>query len=591
MYQTSNEYKRLIDNDGRVTGIVGTLTLKNGEAILFDNDSIAKAPEINNQCSGDSELILGQAYQGQLKLSLYSDTDRYSVYGATISLRFQLLLEDDSIEEVPLGVYTVTECIRSNSDTLTITALDAITTLDRTYTDEVLSGTSYDILSGIKRLTGIELGQNAEDLASLPNGTMILGLPLNPEVNTYRDIVGDLAAVLGGFAMMDRTGKLVIKSFSKDIAKTINADYRNKSTISDFNLRYTKVSCVKQGVYFSRGNDLGQELALGENVFLQLGTDEGTLAILDNLLTVFGNYSYTPASFDYVGDPAIDMGDLIEITGYSAKTSTLVPVHKTTWKWRGYQKIEAVGKNPFLNSASKEDRATETQKKNIKTLENSVLSINNGQQVIIGDEWTELASTVFAMASDQSLLFNGVCKVDMVTAGNLRFKYSTNGIEHDFIHEVQTMDGVNTVTLFIPVKPKNNESNEFKVYISSDAIGSVETLDFRGALSGSGILTSDWSGIITIEDRVGRFRHGYAKLADVFEEYEVKLIPPTKAEFEEVCSPFAFSAHILENIYEKPPRIIAKAGVFTRKTEDGRTRLTEEGIIRTTYGGYIRNGG
>lgn len=585
MINTSEEYKALIDEGGNITGIVGTLTLTSGEVIPFDNNDIASVPEIDGQCSGDSDLILGQAYQSQLRISLYSETDRYSVYGASIELSFQLLLDDDSVEEIPLGVFTVSECIRKSDNVIEITALDNINKLDLPYTDVTLSGRPADLLQAVNRLTGVELGQTELEIAQLPNGTAILGLPVSPNINTYRDVVGDLAAVLGGFAIMGRDGKLIIKSFNRQVVKTVSADLRKSETISDFNLNYTKVSCIKQGVYFSVGDDKGQELELGENSFLQLGTDETINEILNNLLEVFGGYSYTPTAFEFTGDPAVELGDMIEITGYGAKVSTLVPVHKMTWKWRGNHKVEAVGQNPYLNTASKEERQQEAQKNTAKALENTVLNMNNSSRVILSDNWVNLGSVKFTMSSEQYLLFNGVVKANMVNGGTVRFKYLMNGIEHDFIHECLTTAGINTFTLFIPVKPKNNESNEFKVMISSDAVGSIETLDFRGAISGSGIIESSWSGLITIEDKMGVIRYAKAVFKGGIESFNIGLIAPVKTVFEEVLAPITYSKSPFGGVVDSMA-IRTVADIYERVLEDGSPRITEDGTRRRTLGGY-----
>lgn len=590
MYNVSDAYKSQIFKDGRETDVVGTLTLKNGTVINIDGSTIAQKPEIDGQCSGNEDLILGQVYQSQLKVSLYSDTDRYSVYGAEIRLTYKLKLEDGSWEQVPLGVYIVSECIRKSNDVLQITALDSLNKLDVEHGGESVSGKPSDILNYVARKAGLELGQSPADLDKLINGSVLIGTPSNPNVNTLRDIVGDLSAVMGGFAIIDRNGRLSIRNFSTAIDRTISADYRKKESISDYKIKYSKVSCIKNSHYIFMGDNSKQELSLGENVFLQLGTDSQTRELLQNILNGLKDVEFTPTSFEFVGDPAIDLGDLINITGYGARASTLVPVHKQNWKWRGNHKIQAVGKNPYLNPESKETRAISSVTRQVKSVENRVLQMTNTKEVQVTDLWKELSDITFGMSTDQNLLFNGVCKVDMINDTTVKFKYENNSEEIDFIHEAQTGKGVNTITLFMPVTAKPNELNTFVVYIASDGIGSVDIMDFRGSISGSGLSYTEWDGSIILEDAFGRIAHFRCVGIIAKEEFNFTFRTPVTASASDTMQR-VFKLDRVKTL-EDDCRLTMKINEYTRIEEDEEetTRITEDGIIRTTIGGFALDG-
>lgn len=582
MYNVSEEYLRKINSDGRITRITGTMVLKDGTVEEITNETIAKLPEIDGQCSGDSDLKLGQAYQKQLKISIYSETNRYSVYGAKITLSFELMVSEGVFEPVPLGVFVVSECVRKSNNILQIIALDEINKLDRAYDGEKASGTAFQILRSISKLTGVELGQTEEELNALPNGTAIFGIPDSASFNTFRDVVGDLAAVLGGFALMDRQGKLVIRSFASSVAKTITKDYRKKEAISDYIINYTKVSCVKDGRYISVGDNSGQEISLSGNAFLQLGVDTVTDEILKKILNVFKGVEFTPASFEYNGDPSLDLGDLVEITGYGAKASTLVPIHKFNWKWRGMHKIEAVGKNPFLNATSKASRQIETVINNLKTIENTVLMMNNENDISFGEDWVQLGDISFGMASDKHLTFNAVVKVNMMLSGTIAFKYSINGVEDLFIHEYQVPLGIHTITLFIPIKAAKNEENTFKVFVRSpNSSGVISFYDFRGAVSGSGIITVDWDGNINVNDSFNISHIG--KKTFPFNDSDIDMVVDSPINGGVITEVYDFE-HIggAEFNFTDELSITTVAPIAKRITEDGRLRFTEADDGRLT---------
>ena len=212
MYPVSNAYKQQILMDDKITRITGSITLVDGNVLEIESDDISILPEITNQCSGDEELILGQAYQGELDFGIYSSVERYKIYGARVELSFGLLIDsvNDEWEEIPLGKYKVSECIRQSTQQLKITALDDMDKFNIKYDGTTLYGSPYTILTYISIIAGVELGQTEEELESLPNGTMSFGVDSSSNVTTYRDIIGDLSACMAGFAVIGRDGKLVL---------------------------------------------------------------------------------------------------------------------------------------------------------------------------------------------------------------------------------------------------------------------------------------------------------------------------------------------------------------------------------------------
>lgn len=370
MYPVSEDYKNEIIKNNTTTRITGTLTLKNGAVVQITNSVIAKAPTIMNQCVNNSELKLGQAYQAQLDVSIYSNINRYSVYGGVIELSFGLKI-GSLWENVPLGVFIVNECIRKSNDILQITALDKMDFLDDRYSGEIISGTPYVILNYIAMNHGLVLAQDREEIEALPNGTRLFEMPGSYRASTWRDVVGDLAACLAGNTIIDRTGKLYIQSFSLNVTRNITAAMRSKETIMDYLISYSSASCSKNGENIFVGTETSQDISLDDNDFLQSGTKNDTEIVLSNILEAIRPLTYTPSDISWFGDPSLDLGDLIEATGGAAADRTLIPVQKYKWIWRGPHQIVSVGKDPSLvNSQSLNDKKINNILK--KTAENEI---------------------------------------------------------------------------------------------------------------------------------------------------------------------------------------------------------------------------
>lgn len=368
MYPVSNAYKQQILMDDKITRITGSITLVDGNVLEIESDDISILPEITNQCSGDEELILGQAYQGELDFGIYSSVERYKIYGARVELSFGLLIDsvNDEWEEIPLGKYKVSECIRQSTQQLKITALDDMDKFNIKYDGNTLFGSPYTILSYISVISGVELGQSQEEVESLPNGTVTFGVDSSSNITSYRDLIGDLAACLAGFAVIGRDGKLYIRTFNSYPCAVFSEDYRGNDTVSDYQVIYSGVHVTKRDSDIYIGEDTDQMLNLGTNAFLQFGPDETTKEIMQNILDVISLVAFTPSTISIkCSDPAYDLGDLIETTGYTSGDSLLVPIHKILWRWRSELRIESVGKNPFLNPLTKTDKEMESIKSTV----------------------------------------------------------------------------------------------------------------------------------------------------------------------------------------------------------------------------------
>lgn len=579
MYPVGNDYIQANNSNNRDTKITGTIKPNTGAVIRLDSDSFKKLPNINNQCSGDDELILGQAYQGELSFEFYTNADRYMMLDAEVTLSKFLRVNGEWIE-VPLGTYVVTDCVRSGLDGLKITALDDMSKLDKECPKgTVTNGYPYELLSLIARNTGILLGQTEAEIQALPNGTVFLGMPILNEAIKYRDIAGDLAACLGGFVTIGRDRKLYIRNFAHAPCRTITADYRGKDTVSDYKIRYTAVTCVKNGTKKTVGTTIGNSIDLGDNLFLQLGTDENTYAVLNSILDEYDGYTFVPATIEYkMDDPTIELGDLINVTGYTAEQGIAVPVHKYDWTWRGVQRITSVGKDPKRDTKSKIEKQIDSLQNKENKDKVSIVSYINSSDYAIGNSWTRIAKLRIGVMNSQIVLLNGIVKLNLTEAGTVRVRYEINSSYDPFIHVVQYPTGENVITAFLPISLTNEYVNEIGIEIQSDdAIGDILVGDVQFTLQGVGVTTGNWDGYIEIEDEYSfPFQKGlgfnYEDEAEVVTSNA--FLPITARD----TAAFPLQAGLAFGYTETANTRITMEGRVRRLiTEDGKHLLTEDG--------------
>ena len=216
----------------------------------------------------------------ELKVTLLKDLpiSRYTLMGEEVIPYFGLGLGNGGYEYIPLGVFTVSSAKWSASG-VEITAYDNMAKLDRSFASSNLSGTPYELLKLACTSCGLALNMRERDFRSLANGTRILSLYADNDINTWRDCVSWIAQALACNVFADREGKIVLRSYGQDVTDRIDTEHRfTGSTFGDYETRYTGLSVVdiedQMTVYFSMEVDDGLTYNLGSNPFLQSSMDQ-----------------------------------------------------------------------------------------------------------------------------------------------------------------------------------------------------------------------------------------------------------------------------------------------------------------------------
>ena len=88
---------------------------------------------------------------------------------------------------------------------------------------------------------GVEMAQSEAEIAELPNGTELLGIYPDGNVESYRDLIYYVAQVLGCVCQINRSGKLELIAYGNQPVAEFTARHRFSSSYSDFVTKYTAV--------------------------------------------------------------------------------------------------------------------------------------------------------------------------------------------------------------------------------------------------------------------------------------------------------------------------------------------------------------
>ena len=543
MYPVSKEYQKAISESSRSFFWTGAITTKAGKKYTFGNKDIVKGSGyISRQCSGSSEIELGSVYAAELGISLFSDIDRYSLEDASITLSFHLKAGNETYEEVPMGIFYIAEANRKIK-TLELKAYDAMLNLDKNFDKGLSSAFPYDFLSLLSKACHVELAQTKEEIEALTNGTELLGIYQENDIETWRDFLYYLAQALGCFSTIDREGKLRLIPYGITDNKTVDSRHRFSSTFSDFVTRYTAVSSTNKKTdiaeYYSIKPDDGLTMNLGVNPLLQFGLEEKRKRIINNILSAVTVVNYVPFDSDTIGDPALDLGDVIKFTGGHADETKRSAITSIETKINGKQKIKCVGKNPRLAGAkSKNDKNIAGLQSSMNENKLSIYTYVNALKISAGAEKTSIINIEFASGDETNAEFHAEVILDVrsnavsrradaettIEIGEeskvisipvnwtddgktiLKAYYVLDGKEVEQFHPSETwFSGKHLLNLYYPIiEMKANELHTFEVMIElTDGTATIEPQNAMATISGQGLGAQErWDGRITVDEEI-----------------------------------------------------------------------------------------
>ena len=344
--------------------------------------------------------------------------------------------------------------------------------------------------------------------------------------------------------------------------------HRFSSSFSDFVTRYTAVSCTNQRTqtaeYYALEEDDGLTMNLGINPLLQFGLEETRAELCGNILTALSAVNYVPFDSDTIGNPALDLGDVLTFSGGQADSQQITCVTSFTVKIGGRQSLKCVGKNPRLSQAkSKNDKNISGLLNQIEAGKIGIHTFTNASAYTIAETNVRIISIEFASKEENHAQFFGQVVVDVVAdtvertakaSGTIVIPFPTtaadtgsdppeegtaadstevsvdvslpviwtedgkvvcyvtfelNNAEILLHHPVETWhSGKHILSLYYPIENVvPNITNTFNVYLRmEDGSGTVGIGDCIASVSGQAMAAAaSWAGRIDIEETAALF--------------------------------------------------------------------------------------
>ena len=408
--------------------------------------------------TSDEGIQIGSAVAAKIELTVKRINELFE--NTEIPIEIGLKLPSGKYEYIPLGFFTA-EHPTLDQATTTFTAYDRMMKTTGVYVSELTYPASAE--SVLKEIsTGCGVPCNVSGLNGITIDTAPVGY-------TYREVIGYIASLAGGFACVDRTGTIVIKWY-EDNGYTINESriMTFEKNESDYHLDYLTCN-VDSNTSFTVGSG-----TLGITFDNPLTTEEK----LNSVYKKVRGFAYRGASLKTLGDIRLDPWDIVTVEELG-KTYK-VPVMNITQEYDGglamtitaYGKTETETETDYKGPSTKLAERTyaemmltkelvskkvdaEWVKANTVTAE-TIVSVNNELQYIKNNYLkSNEADIKFATIEEEKVIKSdieqlnvkyekvGILDGDVAGIKTLMFGSSTGeSITTDFANSVISMIGI-----------------------------------------------------------------------------------------------------------------------------------------------------
>lgn len=512
MYPVSNDYKAAMHKKVQANQVSGTV----GNTPFTDANILAGSLSITNQCSGSENIDIGQVYIGELNCTFVNlGIERYDWYGKDIKIFFAQQLANGTYENIPLGIYTISEAEFTASG-IVVKAYDYIAKLDKSCSSLNTGATAYNLVMKACKKCKVKLETTEEEFNNFVNGNVTFGAYAETDIKTYRDAISWIAQALGCFVTASRTGGILFKTYGSEVVDTIDDKNRfSGCSFSSFSTRYSGMSVVnmeKQTTsYYALDPDNALTYNLGSNPYLQISVSHSLTTMRRNVLNALAKIDYVPFKAVCIGNPAYDLGDVLVFSNGLADGDKKYCITKYTWNYGSGYTMEGVGKNPALaNIYSKSD-------KNIEGLISQTVSdeifrytvLRNGESISIADgEAKSVIFTRYLVSNPCHVRFNFeiLLTITPTTDGGdaeIKAIYKSDGEEIKDRYPIETWKaGKHILTLQYDLEHDDKLSHSFDLWLEMNG-GSVDIAaeGVYEVISSTGLAADDnWEGTFRGED-------------------------------------------------------------------------------------------
>lgn len=292
----------------------------------------------NNIINPNNSISIGNTCSSSVTFSIYNPEITLENKDITI---FEGVKVGTEIKYIKLGIFTITKQT-SDGEYTSYEAYDRMYKADMTYfSDMAFPSTDKAILNEICGKLGISLATNIVTAHTINE---------KPQGYTYREIIGYMAMLQGGNAVINANGNLELRWY-KDSGYVLDGHkyYQQGVTFTtskDFIIQ--KLTCNNT----KSGSTEQSEITSGDGATgLTFANPFMTQAILDEIYKKIGGFTFRPLTVKFVGDYRLEVGDIITVN--KGGVDYKVPIMQITHECDGglMDTVTSIGQSDTENTS------------------------------------------------------------------------------------------------------------------------------------------------------------------------------------------------------------------------------------------------
>lgn len=295
-------------------------------------DSGIQSIKLVQQANADNETVsIGGAVSAYAEISIYKPLRL--VTRKEYTLYIGAVLPDDTVEYCKMGLFTPKKP-QEDDGLLIFKAYDRmVSRLWKSYwpTISKYPADGKEILTDISKQCGIAIA----NLSSLPDGVTVgWGTAYNEDGSvmkvppftacTIREALSYLSQMYGTFATINRDGEIEFRWYAATSYEVPANRSFDDITCAEQPYKLQGISCTV--------ND--KTIIAGTVSSIQIENSYMTQSILNFVYKRIGGFSFLPTTFSFLGDPRLDLGDIITVYRRDG-TAIKVPVMSITFDFDG----------------------------------------------------------------------------------------------------------------------------------------------------------------------------------------------------------------------------------------------------------------
>ena len=547
MLNTSQAYKDMMTKPVLESRMEIVVTNGSQSMTLVNKDILRQSVSKNSRATNNDTFSLGTCYASSFNFSAFKDMDT-EVEGnyITITPTVYYKLPGNQEERIDLGVFRCDNPV-NYAKTTAYECYDLMLAMDKRI-ESRFSGTPFNVLAFMCEKCGVVLGNTSQQISMMANASQTLVIDPN-SIRNYRDALSYVSIILGGFAVFKSDGKLYVQQFHSTSDFTLIKKRRTSSSFAGYKTMFRGVKCrflAEQNYYpyeyVDEEKDEGIIVDLGDIPIIE-GTVSQKQAVLENIYDEIADLEYYPCSITMVGDPSLEVGDMISTPDREGYLKNIL-LTSVTWVWRQESSIVSEGSDPKADSVN-----TQTKKTNSKiessSAQNAVITATyvNADQITI-DNSDQETITMLRFVTNKSLtaIFGAEIPLYSDGEGYVDIEYSDSGVIGDTVR-ARVHQGYNLITLVNHLYYDANKIVNLFLKAQTSAIGSnpapeiiIQSDSIRSYIFAQGIeIEVPWDGIIIIEENV-QVVETVMQLQGLTEQVSVTTSPNIENQFSAVIN-------------------------------------------------------